>query len=333
MKYIDLINLCFFLTFFNKISGQNQPIFCPNASWEQLATPFAGAGITGTKPQDIFITTNNTIYIPNQSNNLIIVTTPYLVPIKIITVNSTDISSVFVTEDNNIYYSFTRNSKYGIGRISSNFSNDNLVFETCSACYDIFIDIDDNIYCSIASAHQVTRRSLKNELDPVQVIAGIGINGSTSYMLSSPNGIVVDTNFDLYIADCLNDRIQLFKLNQFNGITVAGNTALIPTIDLDRPTAVILDRNKYLFIADSGDQRIVGSNQYGFRCIVGCSASYGYIPVLYQLQSPRSLSVDRSGNLFVVDQGYNLIQKFTLISNSCSKFRRKKVRYKSVISS
>ena len=331
MKYIDLINLCFFLTFFNKISGQNQPIFCPNASWEQLATPFAGAGITGTKPQGIFITTNNTIYIPNRSTNLIIVTTPYLVPIKIITVNSTDISSVFVTEDNNIYYSFTLNSKYGIGRISSNFSNDNLVFETCSACYDIFIDIDDNIYCSIASAHQVTRRSLKNELDPVQVIAGIGINGSTSYMLSSPNGIVVDTNFDLYIADCFNDRIQLFKLNQFNGITVAGNTALFPTIDLDRPTAVILDRNKYLFIVDSGNQRVVGSNQYGFRCIVGCGGQY--VPAPYRLYGPQSLSVDRSGNLFVIDLVLDRIQKFTLISNSCSKFRRKKVRYRSVIPS
>ena len=54
------------------------------------------------------------------------------------------------------------------------------------------------------------------------IIAGTGVNGSESDMLTTPWGIFVDINLDLYVADWGNDRkIQLFRLNQRNGITVA----------------------------------------------------------------------------------------------------------------
>lgn len=167
------------------------------------------------------------------------------------------------------------------------------------------------------SAHRVIRKSLNNEFDSMKTIAGIGFRGSTSYMLNSPNGIFVDTNLDLYIADCFNNRIQLFPLNEFNGITAAGNGSSVPTIKLDRPAGVALDRNKYLFIADRGNSRIVASSQYGFRCVAGCSASQG--TEAYRLWNPRSVIFDSVGNIFVADEGNCRIQKFILITNSCSK--------------
>ena len=77
-------------------------------------------------------------------------------------------------------------------------------------------------------------------------------------------------NFDLYIADYLNHRVQLWRSGESNGITVAGNGSPNPTIDLDHPTAVVLDAGKYLFIVDSANDRIVGSGLNGFRCLVGC---------------------------------------------------------------
>jgi hypothetical protein len=84
--------------------------------------------------------------------------------------------------------------------------------------------------------------------------------------LWNPNEIFDNINLDLYVADCYNDRIQLFHPGQSNGITVAGSQSLTPTIALLRPTGGILNGNNYLYIAD-------GSSPTGFHCLFGCSGS------------------------------------------------------------
>ncbi|CAF4630366.1 unnamed protein product, partial [Didymodactylos carnosus] len=102
------------------------------------------------------------------------------------------------------------------------------------------------------------------------IVAGTDRPGSALNQLNNPFGIFVDVNFDLYVADCLNNRVQLFRLGQSIGITVAGNGSPNPTIPLLCPTRIVLDAQKYLFIVDYGNDRIVGSGPNGFRCLVGC---------------------------------------------------------------
>ena len=131
----------------------------------------------------------------------------------------------------------------------------------------------------------------------------------------------VDTNFDLYVADQYNHRIQLFHLGQINGTTVAGNTSPNLTISLYYPRDVILDGNKYLFITDGDNHRIIGSDENGFRCIVACSMSSG--STSNQLNQPRGIAFDSFGNLFVVDTYNNRIQKFCLSTNFCNRERKK----------
>ncbi len=85
-------------------------------------------------------------------------------------------------------------------------------------------------------------------------------------MLYNPNGIFVDNNFNLYVADTGNHRIQFFQSGQLTATTVVGKGAP-GTISLYNPTDVLLDADGYLFIVDSGNYRIVGSASNGFRCI------------------------------------------------------------------
>jgi hypothetical protein len=155
------------------------------------------------------------------------------------------------------------------------------------------------------------------------IVAGTGIQGSVPNQLSNPVGIFVDVNLDLYVADCGNDRVQLFQSEQSNGITVAGSQSPNPTISLRCPTGIVLDAQKYLFIVDSSNHRIVGSGPNGFRCLVGC---YGQGSESNQLSYPSSLSFDRSGNMFVADQSNHRIQKFLLMENSFSKLKKHKIR-------
>ena len=169
-------------------------------------------------------------------------------------------------------------------------------------------------------SHQVVTHALDSSSNTLTIVAGVGVAGNASHTLNEPQGIFVDTNLDLYVADSRNGRIQLFRHGETNGITVAGNGSTPTTIPLDYPTAVILDGDGYLFIADCNQDRIVGSDPNGFRCIVGCSGSAG--PASNKLNQPWFLSFDSYGNIFVTDRNNDRIQKFSLMTNSCSKDKK-----------
>jgi hypothetical protein len=121
----------------------------------------------------------------------------------------------------------------------------------------------------------------------------------------------------LYVADCGNNRIQLFRPGELNGTTVAVQGAT-ENITLHCPSDVTLDIDGYLFIADQNNNRIVGSGPGGFRCIIGCSGSVGTAP--NELYNPSYFAFDSYGNIFVTDMYNNRIQKFLLDQNSCGKY-------------
>jgi hypothetical protein len=185
-----------------------------------------------------------------------------------------------------------------------------------SQCLGLFVDINNTLYCSMASLNQVVKGWLNNNMTTSTVAAGTGSPGSASDMLNQPYGIFVDDNFDLYVADYGNSRIQLFGLGQLNATTVAGGVSLNITIALYNPYGITLDADNYLFIVDSSNARIVGSGPNGFRCLVGCSGSGS---ASNQLNGPSTLSFDSYGNMFVTDFYNNRVQKFILLTNSCGK--------------
>jgi hypothetical protein len=85
---------------------------------------------------------------------------------------------------------------------------------------------------------------------------------------------------------------------------------------LNCPTGILLDADKYLFIVDKYNHRIVGSGPNGFRCIVGCVGGGSGTNQLYY---PHSMAFDSAGNMFVTDQTNIRIQKFILLNKTLSK--------------
>jgi sugar lactone lactonase YvrE len=191
-----------------------------------------------------------------------------------------------------------------------NAANSILMMNVGGKCYGLFVDTMDNLYCCLSNAGKVEKYSLISGAKTI--VAGNGETLSTPYGLSAPHGIYVDINFDLYVADTQNNRIQLFHSGKLSGITVAGRGAP-GTIILNYPKDVVLDNDGYLFIVDSYNHRIVGSGLNGFRCLVGCSGSSG--AASNQLQHPSHIAFDSYGNIFVTDTGNSRIQKFLLKSN------------------
>ena len=192
------------------------------------------------------------------------------------------------------------------------------VMNVTGRCFSLFIDTNNTLYCSSDWNHQVVKMSLENRSNAVIIVAGNGNPGKQPNMLDTPNGIYVDMNFDLYVADWKNDRVQLFPRGQYNATTLAGITAP-GTIALNHPSAIILDADRYLFISDSDNSRIIRSGPDGFHCLLGCINGPG--SASNQLNRPYSLGFDSYGSLFVADFGNSRIQKFLLATNSCGRSR------------
>jgi len=297
-----------FLLFYNIIGilttvevSFNQPRFRPNATWNSNATNFANETL-------IFINSNNSIYIPNQKTNEILIWNNDKLSKKIPSSLSNP-SSIFVTNNGDIYVG----NEVNHGRIDKWIRENETwisVMNVTSYCYGLFVDIYENLYCSVYYNHRVEEK-WSNGI--TTIVAGIGVGGSESDMLNHPKGIFVDINLDLYVADGGNHRIQLFRLNQREGITVAGNGSVKLTIDLNQPTDVVLDGGQHLFIVDSGNHRIIGSDVNGFRCIFGCS---GYGSTNDKLSNPHTMLFDSYGNIYVIDFGNDPIQKISLSKKS-----------------
>ncbi|CAF1335388.1 unnamed protein product [Adineta ricciae] len=115
---------------------------------------------------------------------------------------------------------------------------------------------ENTFYCSVFWEHRVLDISLPSNNRSAIRITGTGVPGSGSYQADHRRGIFVDINFNLYVADRVINRIQSFRHEQFNEITMAGNN--IPTgLRLNLPMDVILDGNEFLYIADTDNHRVI----------------------------------------------------------------------------
>jgi hypothetical protein len=238
-------------------------------------------------------------------------------PIRNISGGSVSSLSMFVTDSDDIYVD-TRYTSNRVDKWISNATSFVPAMFICKSCYGLFIDTANYLYCSMMDLHQVVSTSVDTRVNLWNTVAGTGVPGTTSMMLQNPHGIFVNVNFDLYVADCSNNRIQKFRQGKLNASTVVGS--MVPgTIALYCPRSIVIDADGFLFITDSLNHRIIGSGPYGFRCIFACA---GYGSAASRLYNPMAISFDSDGNIFVADSTNNRIQKISFIPSSCSEYHR-----------
>ena len=303
----------------------NQPKLCPFASWYPRPVVIANASIIGTNPFGIFVDRNNLVYaVSRATSNIFVWSSISNTAVKMINVSFQNPFGIFVTDTGDVFVGY--DDPFGqVSMWPPNASTSVSVMNASKACYGLFVDNNNTLYCSVRDLHQVLKKSLNNRSDPVTKIAGTGCAGPTSDMLNGPYGVFVDVQYNLYVADCSNDRVQRFGFQQSNGTTIAGHGAP-NTIVLDCPTGIVLDADGYFFISENYNNRLIASGPTGFRCILGCANISG--SGMKYFTSPQSLSFDSQGNIFVTSWNDNQVLKFMLATNSCSKYVRKNIRQK-----
>ena len=308
LKFRSMISCCVLAI------SYNAPLLSPCATWNSDAIIFIANSTGSSHPTGILVTVDDIVYVSMPDLQQVQVWTEETsTPTMNRSINASAPNAAFVTINRDIYVD-GGNFQDRVDKWVWNATVSIPVMHKSGACFGLFVDLMDKLYCSLEAPHQVVRRSPNEAVNNTAIVAGNGTSGFASNMLFGPRGLFVDTNFDLYVADALNNRVQRFSPNNSNGITVAGSGAP-GTISLSVPHDVKLDGNGYMYIAEHSGHRVVASGPYGFRCIIGCTGTNGL--AANQLNNPAGLSFDSHGNLFVSDYSNNRVQKFMLSNKSC----------------
>ena len=290
----------------------NQPKLPLYSCWSTNGVTFADASTHNFRPGSVFVDKNNTVYVIDSYHGYVREWRDDNNTIKRAVFDFVGESwSLFVTTDGTIYVD---NGESGtVEKWTVDATESTVAMYVPHSCHGLFVDILNNLYCSLASEHLIIYQSLDiDEDEPEMMVIGNGKCGSDLHMLCKPHGIFVTIKLDLYVADCENDRVQLFQLGSSTGKTIVGDMA-ISIIRLNCPTSVLVDLNDHLFIVDQSNNRIIRSNSNGFYCVIGCSAVAGEAP--NQLRTPWTAVFDNVGNIFVADTNNARIQKFILMTN------------------
>jgi streptogramin lyase len=156
----------------------------------------------------------------------------------------------------------------------------------------------------------------------VNTIAGTGTQGFSNtagaVTFNFPSGVAVDANGNVYVADQGNSAIRAIN-TQAIVTTFAGGPAGFANgrgtaAAFNAPSDVAVDAAGNVFVADDGNHMIrkitplgdvttfAGDGNRGSADGPGATASFN---------GPEALCVDTAGNVYVADQGNNVIRKIT----------------------
>ncbi|HTR54563.1 MAG TPA: hypothetical protein VMJ10_27920, partial [Kofleriaceae bacterium] len=182
----------------------------------------------------------------------------------------------------------------------------------------VALDSSGRLYIVDTYNHAIRRVELDGTIDTVAGTGGqsgfAGDNGpATSALLDNPQGIAIDGNGVLYIADTYNHRIR--RVDTSGTITtIAGNDTAGyagdngPAIDatLSFPYSIVFDSHGRLVFADSANNRIRRIETDGTIDTIAGTGQPGYngdgiLATNAKLNSPYGVAVDSTGRIVITD--------------------------------
>ncbi|MGO9231164.1 MAG: Ig-like domain repeat protein, partial [Bryobacteraceae bacterium] len=179
-----------------------------------------------------------------------------------------------------------------------------LAFDTAGNLY--IADTGDNVVREVNLAGIISTVAGDGE----QGFGGDG-GAATSALLDSPNGIAVDSNGNLYIADSHNNRIRevsggvIATIAGTGAAGFSGDGSAATAATLSYPTAVAVDSNSNVYIADTNNHRIREITGTTINTVAGNGSQFysgdGGPATAAGLDSPNGVAVDAAFNIYIGD--------------------------------
>ncbi len=222
----------------------------------------------------------------------------------------------------------------GTGEVGSGGDGGQAKDATFNTPSGVAIDAAGNVYISDQEAHRV-RKVAPDGIITTVAGTGAGFGGfsgdgglAKNAELTYPQGLAIDKDGNLLIADYGNSRIRKITVADGKISTIAGtglygfsgDGGLATQADLATPTGVAVDAAGNVYIADLGNQRIrkiaiadgkistiAGTGTSGFSGDDGPAAS-----ARLNLAFPSYITVDSAGDVYIADRVNNRIRKITV---------------------
>ena len=161
---------------------------------------------------------------------------------------------------------------------------------------DLVVDSRNTIYVTVGD--EVLKFDTNGRL-----LGKWGEQGTGNGQFKIPDGIAIDKQGHVYVADMLNHRIQKFT-PEGEYITQWGKQGFVEG-EFNQPSSVAIDLAGNLYVVDAGNKRIQKFTAAG-RFITSWGKRGGEDGQFWH--EPRAVFVDGSGNVFVGEKGK--IQRF-----------------------
>lgn len=199
--------------------------------------------------------------------------------------------------------------------------------------YGVAVDGDGNIYIT-DNGNSVVRKvtASTGKISTIAGKAGVfsysGDGGlATAATLANPYDVAIDKNNNVYIVDSQNFAIRKIDAGTGKISTVAGagpdhqgyagDNGPATSAHLNSPQGIAVDEAGNLYIVDSGNHAVrkVDVSTGKISTIAG-TGSWGYDGdgkqgILAKLQAPSRVAVDKAGDVYIADQGNNVVRKIT----------------------
>jgi uncharacterized protein (TIGR03437 family) len=178
-------------------------------------------------------------------------------------------------------------------------------------------DTDGSFYVSDVIDNVVRRVGADGVIRTVAGTGALGVNAggvARNVDLGRPRGLAMDRNRNLYIAATWGGYVYRLTpagvLSVFAGATTlgfAGDGQLATAARLNIPFAVAVDpRNDSVYIADSANNRVRRVDARGIITTFAGNGEAGFsgdggLAVLARLNTPRGVTVDKDGNVYISD--------------------------------
>ena len=167
----------------------------------------------------------------------------------------------------------------------------------------IALDGGGNVYVADQGNHRIQKFSSSGKF-----LLAWGSSGSGAGEFHSPAGIALDSGGNVYVADFGNQRIQKFS-SSGRFLLSWGSSGSDPG-EFSGPAGVTVDGGGHVYVVDQGNHRIQKFDSSGNLLTLWGSEGSGLANGAAQFSSPTGVTVDSSGNVYVVDSANNRIQKF-----------------------